>query len=109
MRVFFLSLLVELHSLRNVESIRPEQPVDLVLQLENVVFLKSILQHLRREDHHGLVEVLVCFLVCQNFGLELHKRAAVVDLLRGNRLVVVDNQRVLVRHRLRLLTELLFL
>lgn len=77
LRKLLLALLIELDSLRDIECVGPEETIDLLLKLGDVLLPEGLLKDLRREDHHGLVEVSVMLLVRKDLRLELHERVDV--------------------------------
>jgi len=46
-RELILPLLVELHTLRDIEGVRPEKSIDLLLKLGHVLLVEGGLEHLR--------------------------------------------------------------
>ena len=89
--------------LRDVERIRSVESVDLFLELHEFGGVEGVLEHLRREQDEGVIEVSVCALVGDDLGLELDEGLALFHLVLSDGLVLEDDPRIGIGHQLSLL------
>lgn len=88
LRILFLAWFIKLHSLRYIESIWSEKPIDLFFQFRYVCLIKCILKYFGWEDHHSFIEVLIRLLIRQYFRFELHKWVTMIHLIVRDRFVM---------------------